>query len=129
MHVVGLSHYNLRGTRSTLEILRNFYTEIVGLTVGPRPPFSSFGYWLYSDDCAVLHLSEFRSNAEPTGPAGNSFDHAAFQCTGRAAFEQRLRERGIGYQTGHVPGTAHVQLFFRDPAGNGVELLFETDDA
>ena len=33
-----------------LDELRDFYRDVVGLTVGDRPPFRRFGYWLYSGE-------------------------------------------------------------------------------
>ena len=50
MTTLGLNHYNLRANRELLDALRDFYCTVVGLTVGERPPFSSFGYWLYAGD-------------------------------------------------------------------------------
>lgn len=129
MPTIGFSHYNLRAPRAMLDQLRDFYSEVVGLEVGQRPPFRSFGYWLYAGPHAILHLSEARPEENrPTQPLG-TFDHAAFRCTGRAAFEQELTRRGIQYRTAVVPETNLLQIFFKDPAGNGVELNFEEQDA
>jgi len=127
MPTLGLSHYNLRASRALLDELCAFYCEVVGLTVGPRPPFASFGYWLYAGGRAVLHLSEARDERSRSGTT--TFDHAAFDCRGRAGFERKLSERGIAYQTARVPQTGQEQLFFSDPAGNGVELNFAQGDA
>jgi catechol-2,3-dioxygenase len=125
MAVLGFSHYNLRAPRALLEELRAFYTEVVGLSVGPRPPFANFGYWLYAGGRDVLHLSEARSETAPPCGADTTFDHAAFSCDGREAFERTLKERGVAYRIAHVPETRQLQLFFRDPAGHGIELNFE----
>jgi catechol-2,3-dioxygenase len=127
MPTIGFSHYNLRAPRELLECLRSFYCEVVGLSVGYRPLFSSFGYWLYAGNHDVLHLSEAAHGEERPAQASGTFDHAAFACEGRAEFEQRLVERGIEYEIAHVPQTGQVQLFFKDPTGNGVELNFYTD--
>jgi extradiol dioxygenase family protein len=129
MNVVGLSHYNLRAPRELLDALRTFYCEVVGLKVGPRPPFTSFGYWLYAGSQAVLHLSVTARTAARPVAAAASFDHAAFSCVGRREFESKLTGRGIEYELVEVPQTGQVQLFIQDPAGNGVELLFAGPDA
>ena len=50
MAVRGFDHYNLRAARPMLDELRDFYRDVVGLTVGDRPPFRRFGYWLYSGE-------------------------------------------------------------------------------
>lgn len=76
----------------------------------------------------MLHLSEARPGEEREGPAHGTFDHAAFRCTDRAAYESQLAKRGIPYRTALVPETQVLQVFFKDPAGNGVELNFEEQD-
>jgi catechol-2,3-dioxygenase len=129
MPTIGFSHYNLRAPRAMLEELRSFYSEVVGLEVGPRPPFRSFGYWLYAGPQAILHLSEARpGESRPAQPIG-TFDHAAFRCTDRAAYERELTKRGIRFTTALVPETGVSQIFITDPAGNGVELNFEEHHA
>ena len=128
MHVRGFDHYNLRAARPVLDQLRDFYRDVVGLEVGERPPFRRFGYWLYAGDRPVLHLAEADAHETRSGTAKTTFAHAAFNCTDRAAFERRLVERGIRYRVDQVPITNQVQLFFEDPAGNGVELQFDVAD-
>ena len=128
MGIAGFDHYNLRAARSTLDELRDFYRDVVGLTVGHRPPFRRFGYWLYTGERAVLHLSLTDEGEERSGTAVNTFSHAAFNCTGRAEFERRLKALGIPYRTAQVPLLNIAQLFFHDPAGNGVELQFDASE-
>lgn len=103
--------------------MRDFYTEVVGLSLGERPPFESFGYWLYAGREAVLHLTEVADEASAR-IAPSTFGHGAFNCIGRREFERRLALRGITFEVAHVPLTEQIQLFFKDPAGNGVELNF-----
>lgn len=125
MTAIGFSHYNLRAPRALLDELRDFYRDVVGLEVGHRPSFRSFGYWLYAGGQAVLHLSEAGPGENrPAAPLG-TFDHAAFRCAGRETYELQLARRGIDYRVAVVPGTGLTQVFFKDPAGNGVELNFE----
>lgn len=129
MPVLGFSHYNLRAPRALLDALRDFYVDVVGLQPGPRPPFVSFGYWLYAGGEAVLHLSEAGPAEQRVagGPhtVGHTFDHAAFRCSDRAASERALAAHGVAFERAQVPATHQVQLFFNDPAGNGVELNFD----
>jgi catechol-2,3-dioxygenase len=125
MSVQAFDHYNLRAPRAVLDTLRVFYCDVVGLTVGDRPPFRRFGYWLYAGERPVLHLSEADAGENRPSGAASTFAHAAFNCTDRAAFERLLGERGIAYRSAEVPLTGQTQLFFEDPAGNGVELQFE----
>lgn len=128
MPVRAFDHYNLRAERAVLDELRDFYRDVVGLTVGDRPPFRSFGYWLYADGKPVLHLSQSSDGESRPSGAVNTFSHAAFNCTGRAEYERRLQSLGIPYRTASVPLLNIAQLFFHDPAGNGVELQFDAND-
>ena len=127
MPVVAFNHYNLRAPRSLLEELRRFYCEVVGLKVGERPAFSSFGYWLYAGASDVLHLTETRLDESRSAGGLATFDHAAFSCTDPAAYERELKARGIPFELDRVPGSGRIQLFFKDPAGNGVELNFPAE--
>ena len=129
MSVLGFSHYNLRASRSMLDALRDFYVDVVGLRSGFRPPFQSFGYWLYVGEHAVLHLSEAASDEVRPANVINTFDHVAFSCSGLAEFEARLRALNIRYRHDQVPLTGQQQLFFVDPAGNGVELNFAGNES
>jgi len=125
MPVHGFSHYNLRAPQPLLDALRDFYVDIVGLTVGPRPPFDRPGHWLYAGGEAVLHLIAPLPGEERRTDVQTTFDHAAFTCSDRAGYERRLRAAGIAWRLAEVPQTGQRQLFLRDPAGNGVELNFD----
>ena len=128
MPVRAFDHYNLRAPRALLDDLCAFYRDVVGLTVGERPPFRRFGYWLYSGgERPVLHLS-LADDGEERPSAVNTFAHAAFNCTGRAEFELRLKSLGVPYRTAQVPQLNLAQLFFHDPAGNGIELQFDASE-
>ena len=45
MPAMSLNHYTILAR--DLEATKNFYTDVVGLTVGDRPPLAFPGYWLY----------------------------------------------------------------------------------
>jgi catechol-2,3-dioxygenase len=127
--ILGFAHYNLRAPRPLLETLRQFYTEVVGLTVGDRPPLGNFGYWLYAGGTDLLHLSECAPGEQRAVGIATTFDHVAFRCSQRADVERRLADSGVKYKSAQVPRTGQVQLFFSDPAGNGVELNFANGEA
>jgi catechol-2,3-dioxygenase len=128
MPVRDFAHYNIRAPRELLDRLCAFYQDVVGLTLGPRPPFTRFGYWLYAGDRPVLHLGEAAAHETCVPDVSGTFNHAAFNCADRSAFERRLTEMRVPYRTAEVPLTGQIQLFCRDPAGNGVELCFASDD-
>ena len=107
-----------------MDELKTFYCEVVGLTQGQRPPFDSFGYWLYAGDQCLLHLSQAHPDEVRLTHVVTTFDHVAFNCTGRTEMEERLKRHNIEFRTGRVPTLGITQLFFDDPAGNGIELSF-----
>ncbi|MFT3790062.1 MAG: VOC family protein [Rudaea sp.] len=127
MAALGLDHYNLRAPSPLLEDLRDFYVAAVGLRVGSRPLFRSFGYWLYAGDKDVLHLSRTRDGETRGVGLVPTFDHVAFACEDFEAMRLRLAATGIVHEIDEVPLTGLRQIFFRDPAGNGVELNFGTE--
>ena len=129
MRIVSFSHYNLRASLELLDVLLSFYTKVVGLEQGVRPLFQRFGYWLYAGSQDVLHLTEASADEHRSVHTSTTFDHASFNCTGRKEFERKLTQLGIAYQVVPVPQTGQLQIFFKDPAGNGVELNFADVDA
>jgi catechol-2,3-dioxygenase len=121
---IGFNHYNLRAPRALLDELKDFYCETLGLTVGERPAFRSFGYWLYAGSRDVLHLSETALGEVRATHVATTFDHVAFTCTDPMGMEKILVERRIEFGERFIDQTGTKQIFFRDPAGNGVELNF-----
>src|SRR5690348_7240210 len=107
--ILGFSHYNLRAPRSLLDELCTFYCDVVGLKIGERPPFGSFGYWLYAGEQAVLHLTEAGLGEVRNVHVTATFDHVAFECSDQEAMEQHLQARGIMFHTATVPMTRRYQ--------------------
>ena len=112
-----------------MEEVRAFYERFVGLKAGPRPPFSSFGYWLYADEKDLLHLSEEPPQDKRRRGSDLTFDHVALESSDWTFHVQDLRAAGIPFVEEFVPSTGRRQIFFRDPAGNGVELIFPASEA
>ena len=129
MPIHGIAHYNFRLEKPLMEKVRAFYETVVGLQVGPRPPFSSFGYWLYANGSDVLHLSEERQDDKRRTGFDLTFDHVALEASNRKDYLYDLRAAGIDFSEETVPTTGNRQIFFRDPAGNGVELIFRASEA
>ncbi|HSH71954.1 MAG TPA: VOC family protein [Methylophilaceae bacterium] len=124
MAVKGFNHYNIRAQRVLLDQLRDFYCDVVGLSVGERPTLRSFGYWLYIGEKDVLHLSEASADEVRATDVLTTFDHVAFTCSNQPEMEAHLAQKGITFNTRVVATTGVRQIFFRDPAGNGVEFNF-----
>jgi catechol 2,3-dioxygenase-like lactoylglutathione lyase family enzyme len=129
MPVHGIAHYNFRLERNLMEEVRAFYERVVGLKVGPRPPFESFGYWLYANGQDVLHLTEELPEDKRRTGTDLTFDHVAFESSDWKLHIQDLQSAGVRFVEEFVPLTGRRQVFFRDPAGNGVELIFPASEA
>jgi catechol 2,3-dioxygenase-like lactoylglutathione lyase family enzyme len=129
MPIHGIAHYNFRLERNLMEQMRAFYEEVVGLKVGPRPPFKSFGYWLYAGERDVLHLSEEIPEDKRRAGSDLTFDHVALESSNKNIHLQYLLGAGVPFTEEIVPTTGRRQIFFRDPAGNGVELVFSASEA
>ena len=122
--IKGLNHYNLRSDSKTMEALRDFYVDVVGLELGYRPPFESNGYWLYANGKDVLHLSETKGNAKKQHHVDATFDHMAFSAVGLDFFSKKLKDNNIDFYYREVPEIGTKQIFFKDIVGNGIELIF-----
>jgi catechol 2,3-dioxygenase-like lactoylglutathione lyase family enzyme len=132
MPAQSLNHYTIRVRE--LEATKNFYTEIVGLTVGDRPPLPFPGYWLYCGGVPTVHLIGHRPSDQTisdsaTEPAKTGrLDHIAFACGGLKEMKASLHGRGIAYDERVLPRLNMTQLFYYDPDGIAVECNFPADE-
>ena len=122
--IKGIDHYNLRSDENMIEVLKDFYINIVGLKLGHRPPFKSKGYWLYTNDKDVLHLSTSKDNIKNLTNVNSTLDHVSFSASNKKTFMEALKNNNIIYKERYIPEINIEQLFFKDPAGNGIELIF-----
>ena len=128
MPAMSLNHYTILAR--DLEATKTFYTDIVGLSVGDRPPLNFPGYWLYCGDIPTVHLIGHRPENEPipdsrTDPAKTGrLDHIAFACEGLKDMKSTLEHRGIKYDERVLPRLNMTQLFYYDPDGIAVECNF-----
>jgi catechol 2,3-dioxygenase-like lactoylglutathione lyase family enzyme len=149
MDIKRVDHYSIRTL--DLEASRRFYTQVIGLREGPRPPFDFPGYWLYSGDppadlhnsarnYGLVHLMGFDKDnpgsldayvgsrkASADGGTG-ALDHVAFAATGREALLERCQRLNIGYQERAVPMLGLHQVFIRDPDGVTIELNYPASE-
>lgn len=102
--------------------VRDFYCNILGLTEGFRPQSTIGGFWLYSGERALIHLAE--SNEHFSNDRQGYLDHIALQTTGLKHVADKLRENGIHFSHDYFPEINMTQLFFKDPAGTGIEINF-----
>ena len=121
-----LDHYTVH-TRD-LDEAKRFYTEVLGLAEGYRPPFDGPpGAWLYGpDEKPVVHLYAGRAKQTPDDGA---LDHIAFVVDEIEPIVERLERNGVPYETAIVPEQGARQVFFRDPDGVQIELNYEPTGA
>ncbi|MET3107265.1 catechol 2,3-dioxygenase-like lactoylglutathione lyase family enzyme [Oxalobacteraceae bacterium GrIS 2.11] len=124
MSATTINHINIRVPAEMLNSVRDFYCAALGLQAGERPNFGSLGYWLYAGDKALIHLSVCKSDEIRSTHIKNALDHVAFDCTDQPAMCARLASLGIPFTHDLVPDRPIRQVFFSDPAGNGIELSF-----
>ena len=124
MVLVKFDHVNVR--TANVAAMSAFYTDVLGLPAGYRPPFKFGGAWHYCGDQAVVHLVETQP---PPDPATNpQLEHFAMQAEGMAEFLDRLRRRNISYQIAIVPEIEIRQVNLHDPDGNHIHIDFGADE-
>jgi catechol 2,3-dioxygenase-like lactoylglutathione lyase family enzyme len=129
MPVTEINHVNFRTDRETMLKLRDFYCDILGLTVGKRVASTTYGYWLYIGSNDVVHLAEYKTaqhttQVPPQLNVHGTYDHVSFTCTDMPAMEAHLTNNNVVYTT-RILANGVRQINLKDPAGNGVELNFE----
>ncbi|MFW2367292.1 MAG: VOC family protein [Desulforhopalus sp.] len=125
MEITLLEHVNIQTTE--LEMLENWYREILGLERGYRPPFEVGGSWLYGAGYPMVHLVEV---SEPPDRSSNpQMEHFAMRAVGLASLLDRLDNKGIDYYTVRVPEMRILQVFFSDPEGNNMHIDFAPEEA
>jgi catechol 2,3-dioxygenase-like lactoylglutathione lyase family enzyme len=118
-----IDHINIAAPAELLEQVKDFYCAVFDFTEGFRPDFSqSKGYWLYAEDRPLIHLSV--KDVYYGDDIRSHIDHIAFRMTGLRSVADRLEAIGIDFRADYVPEISMTQLFFRDPAGNGLEANF-----
>ena len=132
MPVADLNHYFVRA--NDLEQTKNFYVQVLGFEVMPRPDFPFPGYWLGVNGKIQVHMGPHGiPNAElyylgtPKNAAldqSGVVDHIAFLATDPQEFRQRLTRAGVAFRPRYLPASQLYQLFLRDPNGLMIELNF-----
>ncbi len=138
MAIVQPSHYSIR--TADLDQSQRFYTDVLQLRVGFRPPFNFPGVWLYPDhdesEFGVVHLI----GVEPRSREGlrdylgerpvedlegsGAVDHIAFLATDWPRMRQRFDALGVSYHEPLLPSLGLLQVFLVDPSGVTIELNY-----
>lgn len=136
-----LNHVSIHST--DLAACERFYTDALGLVVGPRPPFPFPGLWLYNGDPAddsnanaVVHIigtDRSDAGAPANGPerslsGSGAVDHVAFTGSDLVETLARLRRHGVPYRERTVPLLGLHQVFVDDPHGVVIEIRFPASE-
>lgn len=113
-----VDHINIATPK--LEETKDFFCDVLGLTVGWRPPFDFPGYWLYAGDRAIVHMQV--ADRQVGASTESALNHFAFDVEDIDILLARLDAAGIKYREVGVPGTQIRQAFLLDPNGVRVEL-------
>lgn len=115
-----INHFNICVPPERLEEAWEFYTNIIGLELIPRPDhvFDTPGYWFDIGD-AQLHIGVEK-------PIQFTGRHTALEVTDILAAKTHLEENGISiFPQEKVAGWE--RFAFNDPFGNRMELIQITD--
>ena len=122
---MNLHHINIKGPGELLEQEKEFFCDVLGLREGHRPDFSSRGYWLYSEEKPIVHLTESEKHFK--NEKQGFFDHVAFQSSDLKKLVQLLTNKGVGFSIVSLPETDMTQVFMESPSGTGIEINFENE--
>jgi extradiol dioxygenase family protein len=123
--ILSINHIQLVAEKDLVIQLRDFYCDVVGLNEGFRPTFERFGFWLYIGDKDVVHLITPKEG-DGRSLQKSSFDHVAFKTSDYQGVLTKLKTLNIPFEEKLIPDMTAHQIFLRDPAGNRVELNFDS---
>jgi catechol 2,3-dioxygenase-like lactoylglutathione lyase family enzyme len=138
-----LNHFSIRTT--DIDATRIFYESVLGLTIGPRPPFPFPGLWMYNGDHgnvanAMVHvigidlkdpegLKKYLGDRDLSTLHGTgAVDHIALMATGLADMLAHLKKLGVSCRERTVPSIGLHQIFLDDPQGVVIELNYPADE-
>jgi len=130
MALEALEHFTI--TCADLERTRDFYRDVLGLKEGYRPNFNFAGYWLYSGDVPVVHLTDEKGAIAENRQGSRSdtdtgrLDHIAFRGRDPQATIANLKAHNISYRENEIPDARLHQIFVRDTNGIMIEMNFRS---
>jgi len=120
MALLYLDHVNLR--TGNLAGMTEFYCNVLGLRLGPRPAFAFAGAWLYCGERPVVHLVEVDQTPTPSGAL--RLEHFAFSADGFEELAEALTRANVEHRVSKLVGSETRQINLRDPDGNRVHVDF-----
>jgi catechol 2,3-dioxygenase-like lactoylglutathione lyase family enzyme len=132
MAVTELNHYFVRA--NDLERTKDFYCDVLGFEVMPRPDFPFPGYWLGVNGRIQVHMGPhgipnselYYLGTTPKSATDNTgvVDHIAFLATEPETFNSRFEKLGLASRKRYFPEFKLYQMFVKDPNGLTIELNF-----
>ena len=132
MPVHSLNHFFIR--TQDLELTKNFYMNILGFEVMPRPDFPFPGYWMGVNGSIQVHMGPSQiPNREKyyIGTPANAvngqtgvIDHIAFLAEEPVGFIDKFKKNQVSFRPRYFPESNLYQLFITDPNGVMIELNF-----
>ena len=130
MPIAELDHYFIWS--KDLEKSRQFYCDILGLQVMPRPTVKLPGYRFGANGKIQVHMGQAgwssddgNDSVTPTYEAGAiNVDHIAFIATEAEIFAKHLRNIGVAFRIRYIDFMNLVQIDLTDPDGILVELNY-----
>lgn len=123
MKISSLDHVNIEAV--DVDASARFYEDVLGLKSGERPPFDRPGHWMYCGDQPIIHIiSPLPDNKLLTGSKDAAISHFSMQIEDFDAAKRRLDDCNVEYEETNPPDTELRQLFFPDPDGVLIELLY-----
>jgi len=132
MPVTELNHFLIRA--NDLERTKDFYCEVLGFEVMPRPDFPFPGYWLGVNGKIQVHMalagvpnSELYYLGSPKNAATSNsgvIDHIAFLATDPEKLNSRFEKLRLTSRKRYFPEFKLYQMFVKDPDGLTIELNF-----
>jgi len=132
MPLTELNHYFVRA--NDLERTRDFYVNVLGFEVMPRPNLPFPGYWLGINGKIQVHMGpagipnqEMYYLGTPKNASTDHagvVDHIAFLASEPLEFVKRFKSLGMEYRPRSLPESELFQLFVKDPNGLTIELNF-----
>ena len=122
MPLASLDHITINTAKPDETV--EFYTNLLGMRDGWRPPLDRPGKWLYVGDHPVIHLF-FVDDA--TQAETGDFDHFAFLGSDFAGMKEKLVTRGIEFRENKVAGGLDHLAVLPDPNNVKVEIRLSAE--
>jgi len=126
MQIDKLDHVNIRTSR--LQIMIDWYSDILGMESGKRPNFPFEGAWMYAGDQAAVHLVEVDAEKLAKVESSLTLEHFAFSAQGLKDFEEKLTRLDIPFRRSDLPEINLAQINIWDPDGNHIHVDFRLDE-